>query len=134
MIAKLQDQVALLKKKVKYAREKNTLYKSLLDEANIGTSYLESRRHIKNLVRDNMKPESELPPSPERKVDPLVTSSPIRHHAMGQPAAGTGASPMVQAPPQLKQFYNKYPTLPHTESLSKHDSPSANANIEDDQH
>lgn len=131
LIARLQDQVVLLKKKVKYAREKNTLYKSLLDEANIGTSYLESRRHIKNLVRDNMKPESELPPSPERKVDPLVTSSPIRHHTTGQ--TGGIASPMGQAPPQLKQFYNKYPTLPHTESLSKQESPNDNDNDEEEE-
>ncbi|CAL9729799.1 nuclear envelope protein YPR174C [Monosporozyma unispora] len=120
-IARLKEQVALLKKKVKYAREKNALYKSLLDEANIGTSYLESRRHIKNLVRDNMKPESELPPSPERKVDPLVTSSPIRQS--GSASASASSNPhMAQAPPQLKNYYNKYPTLPHTESLAKQET------------
>lgn len=129
-IVKLKEQVVLLKKKLKYAREKNTLYKSLLDEANIGTTYLESRRHIKNLVRDNMKPESELPPSPERKVYPLVTSSPIRQNigattttSANKPTSSSSTTSYqndaVRAPPQMKSYYNKYPKLPHTESLIK---------------
>ena len=136
-IAKLKEQVALLKKKLKYAREKNTLYKSLLDEANIGTTYLESRRHIKNLVRDNMKPESELPPSPERKVYPLVTSSPIRQNLGATNGTSTNRlassssttshqNDTIQAPPQMKSYYNKYPKLPHTESLIKREPTTNN--------
>ena len=143
VIAKLKNQVALLKKKVKYAREKNTLYKSLLDEANIGTTYLESRRHIKNLVRDNMKPDSELPPSPERKVYPLVTSSPIRQQNIGAThnsdphkftLASSNASQqnsVLQAPPQIKSYYSKYPKLPHTESLIKREPSTNHENIKE---
>lgn len=119
----LRSQITLLKRKLQYAREKNTLYKSLLDDAAIGTTYLESRRHIRNLVRANVKPEVELPPSPDRKLPPLVTSSPLRngnHHAT------------TEDPPQLKSYYSKYRTLPHTEALSvKHDQVNNNNSKQD---
>lgn len=120
----LQAELKQVKSKLKFAREKNILYKSLLDEANIGSVYLESRRHIKNLEKENVKPQDELPPSPERKVFPLLTSSPIRKSPTSQSQNRTSNDSISRrlhpaAPPPQLNYYNKYPSLPHTEALNK---------------
>lgn len=175
----LLKEIALLKKKLQYSKEKNTLYKSMLDDANINTKFMKSRRHIHNLVKENVKPQDKLPPSPERKLQPLLTSSPIRlghsfpvsssnqvnsahppsqtstssnNHTNNENTAATSNdisdntnsrkkhisafstttdshkitdptdSKSIATPPQLKKFdYNKYSTLPTTESLKKQD-------------
>lgn len=118
---KLRNQLGLLEQKLdmvsedlKFAREKNALFEKLLDDANVDRSYVKSRRDIRNLEKHNIKPQDELPPSPERKVNPLVTSSPIRRLSTDQPDNRN----LNLAPPKIN-FYSKYPTIPHTESLSK---------------
>lgn len=96
-------------KKLKFAQEKNILLESLLDDANIDSEYVKSRRDIKNIQKENLKPETELPPSPRRTVNPLFTSSPMRKPSVDHgEELGTTDS-----------YYNKYPKIPETEILVK---------------
>lgn len=97
-------------KKLKFAQEKNTLLESLLDDANIDSEYVKSRRDIKNIQKENLKPETELPPSPRRTVNPLFTSSPMR-----KPSADHHGEEMGTT----DTYYNKYPKIPETEILVK---------------
>lgn len=101
-----QEDLRITQKRLKFANEKNALLESLLDDANIDREYVKSRRDIKNIQRDNLIPESELPPSPRRAVNPLFTSSPMRTGSKEEPAATT-------------DYYNKYPKIPETETLAK---------------
>ena len=114
-VSQLESQLRNANEDLKFAREKNTLFERLLDEANIDRSYVKSRRDIRNLEKHNIKPRDELPPSPERKVNPLVTSSPIRRLSGG--ADNIEGRNLNLAPPQIN-FYSKYPTIPRTESLA----------------
>lgn len=110
MRAKLQGtekELQITQKKLKFAQEKNTLLESLLDDANIDSEYVKSRRDIKNLQRENLKPDAELPPSPRRSVNPLFTSSPVRNPS----------SAVHHEQEASKNFYSKYPKIPETESL-----------------
>lgn len=101
------EDLQITQKRLKFAKEKNTLLESLLDDANIDREYVKSRRDIKNIQRDNLKPDTELPPSPRRTVNPLFTSSPMRNIATREePASST------------TDFYNKYPKIPETETLA----------------
>ncbi|SMN19835.1 hypothetical protein, no similarity [Maudiozyma saulgeensis] len=109
----LQKQLNAVSEDLKFAREKNVLFEKLLDDANVDRSYVKSRRDIRNLEKHNIKPQDELPPSPERKVNPLVTSSPI--HRLSTDHAENRNSKL--APPKIN-FYSKYPTIPQTESLA----------------
>lgn len=101
-----QEDLRITQKRLKFANEKNALLESLLDDANIDREYVKSRRDIKNIQRDNLIPETDLPPSPRRTVNPLYTSSPMRTGSKDEPAAST-------------EFYNKYPKIPETEVLAK---------------
>lgn len=101
-----REDLRITQKRLKFANEKNTLLESLLDDANIDREYVKSRRDIKNIQRDNLVPESELPPSPRRAVNPLYTSSPMRNGSKDESAAAT-------------EFYSKYPKIPETEVLAK---------------
>lgn len=110
----LQRQLRAANEDLKFAKEKNVLFEKLLDDANIDRSYVKSRRDIRNLEKYNIKPQDELPPSPERKVNPLVTSSPI--HRLNNNDQ-TDNTKLNLAPPKIN-FYSKYPTIPQTESLA----------------
>ena len=110
----LQRQLRAANEDLKFAKEKNVLFEKLLDDANIDRSYVKSRRDIRNLEKHNIKPQDELPPSPERKVNPLVTSSPI--HRLNNNDQTDNAK-LNLAPPKIN-FYSKYPTIPQTESLA----------------
>ncbi|QLQ78630.1 hypothetical protein HG537_0A08780 [Torulaspora globosa] len=101
-----REDLRITQKRLKFANEKNALLESLLDDANIDREYVKSRRDIKNIQRDNLIPETELPPSPRRAVNPLYTSSPMRNGSKDESAATT-------------DFYNKYPKIPETEVLAK---------------
>ncbi|QLL33720.1 hypothetical protein HG536_0F00440 [Torulaspora globosa] len=101
-----REDLRITQKRLKFANEKNALLESLLDDANIDREYVKSRRDIKNIQRDNLIPESELPPSPRRAVNPLYTSSPMRNGSKDESAAAT-------------DFYSKYPKIPETEALAK---------------
>ncbi|GAV53540.1 hypothetical protein ZYGR_0AK00420 [Zygosaccharomyces rouxii] len=114
--SKVQDmdkELQITQKKLKFAQEKNTLLESLLDDANIDSEYVKSRRDIKNLQKENLKPEAELPPSPRRSVNPLFTSSPMRKPSSAQDQE------QEQDPGQdpTQNFYSKYPKIPETELL-----------------
>ncbi|CAB4253918.1 hypothetical protein, no similarity [Maudiozyma barnettii] len=108
----LQRQLNAVSEDLKFAKEKNALFEKLLDDANVDRSYVKSRRDIRNLEKRNIKPQDELPPSPERKVNPLVTSSPIHRVSTDH----TESRNLKLAPPKIN-FYSKYPTIPRTESL-----------------
>ncbi|QLG72255.1 hypothetical protein HG535_0C06100 [Zygotorulaspora mrakii] len=104
----------ITQKKLKFAQEKNTLLESLLDDANIDSEYVKSKRDMKNIQRENLKPDSELPPSPRRTVNPLFTSSPMRN-----PSANTNTQPEDPSLALRDDFYNRYPKIPETESLTQ---------------
>lgn len=104
------EDLQITQKKLKFANEKNALLESLLDDANIDSDYVKSRRDIKNIQKDNLKPDSELPPSPRRTVNPLFTSSPMRNPSSNLPK---------DEPASTAEFYNKYPKIPETEVLAK---------------
>lgn len=115
--SKVQDmdkELQITNKKLKFAQEKNTLLESLLDDANVDSEYVKSRRDIKNLQKENLKPETELPPSPRRSINPLFTSSPMR-----KPASVQNQEHDIQEQPQesTQNFYSKYPKIPETELL-----------------
>lgn len=102
------EDLQITQKRLKFAKEKNALLESLLDDSNIDREYVKSRRDIKNIQRDNLIPDTELPPSPRRTVNPLFTSSPMRNIATRDEPAATASD-----------FYNKYPRIPETEALAK---------------
>ncbi|KAG0657939.1 hypothetical protein C6P45_002311 [Maudiozyma exigua] len=124
----LQRQLRVANEDLKFAKEKNVLFEKLLDDANIDRSYVKSRRDIRNLEKHNIKPQDELPPSPERKVNPLVTSSPI--HRLNNNDQ-TDSTKLNLAPPKIN-FYSKYPTIPQTESLAMGNSKSLQTDEEPD--
>lgn len=116
--SKVQDmdkELQITQKKLKFAQEKNTLLESLLDDANIDSEYVKSRRDIKNLQKENLKPEAELPPSPRRSINPLFTSSPMRKPSSAQEQEQEQGQEQRKDPQQ--NFYNKYPRIPETELL-----------------
>lgn len=116
--SKVQDMdkdLQISQKRLKFAQEKNALLESLLDDANIDGEYVKSRRDIKNLQRENLKPESELPPSPRRTVNPLFTSSPMRSKPSSSVQDNDNNEQNAHGPTQ--DFYSKYPKIPETELL-----------------
>ena len=138
-IHELKRQLKKLQREFKFSQEKNILFKKLLDDAQIDRSYLKSRRDIRNLEKCNVKPQQELPPSPQRKVSPLVTSSPIRKQSgpqtqvqkqpdhLDQPPLhqqqlpqGTDRNLHDLNPPRLN-FGSRYPSIPEIETLTKLD-------------
>lgn len=110
-------ELQITKKKLKFAKEKNTLLESLLDDANIDSEYVKSRRDIRNLQKENLIPESELPPSPRRTVNPLFTSSPIRRVNIGEKNPDIRYQPDNAPGTITAEYYNKYPRIPETELL-----------------
>ena len=144
-IRELKRQLKKLQREFKFSQEKNILFEKLLDDAQIDRSYLKSRRDIRNLEKYNVKPQQELPPSPQRKVSPLVTSSPIRKQSGPQIQAqrqpdhtdqqtlhqqqqqqqqqlpqGTDRNLHDFNPPRLN-FGSRYPSIPEIETLTKLD-------------
>ncbi|CAI4054179.1 Csa1p SKDI_16G4300 [Saccharomyces kudriavzevii IFO 1802] len=111
--AQLQQQLQSAQKELQFVKEKCHLLQSVLDDANIDQKYLESRRDMKNIERDNLKPTENLPPSPVRAVNPLVTSSPIHM----SPLQSRQRPLSALQPPKGPNFYAKYPKLPHTSIL-----------------
>ncbi|EJS41239.1 YPR174C [Saccharomyces arboricola H-6] len=111
--AQLQQQLQSTQKELQFVKEKCHLLQSVLDDANIDQRYLESRRDMKNIERDNLKPTENLPPSPVRAVNPLVTSSPIHM----SPLQSRQRPLSALQPPKGPNFYAKYPKLPHTNIL-----------------
>lgn len=110
------EELAITKKKLEFAKEKNSLLEELFDDGNMETEYVKSRRNIMNLQNSDRKPElKQLPrsPSPVLHVDPMFTSSPIR---------GTLAEPNSDAF-KNDAFYEKYPKIPETERLGSYYSP-----------
>ncbi|SCV05126.1 LANO_0H00606g1_1 [Lachancea nothofagi CBS 11611] len=106
-ITSLEQDLQLTRKKLMFAREKNSLLESLLDDANVDSDYVKSRRRITNLQKENLKPDfNALPLSPKRDVSPLFTSSPIR-------------LPNVAEEDPLSDYYEKYPRIPDAELLKK---------------
>ncbi|CCE64822.1 hypothetical protein TPHA_0I03210 [Tetrapisispora phaffii CBS 4417] len=110
----VEKELYLSKKKLKFAKEKNSLLESLLDDANIDSEYVKSRRDIKNLQKENLIPEADLPPSPRRTVNPLFTSSPMR-----KVSGSTKKNEEEVGKPTTSEFYNKYPKIPETEKLKQ---------------
>ncbi|CCK71050.1 Csa1p KNAG_0F03860 [Huiozyma naganishii CBS 8797] len=117
---RLRRQLVSTRNKLRYAREKNTLYQKLLDDADVDTTYVKSKRRIQNLQPPAAQQEKDtvktLPPSPKRPVAPLVTSSPIRTKQASKP----GRSNLVENPP-LMSDYHKFKSLPTTESMQRSD-------------
>ncbi|KOG96456.1 Csa1p DI49_5619 [Saccharomyces eubayanus] len=111
--AQLQLQLQSTQKELQFVKEKCHLLQSVLDDANIDQRYLESRRDMKNIERDNLKPTEILPPSPVRAVNPLVTSSPIHM----SPLQSRQRPLSALQPPKGPNFYAKYPKLPQTNIL-----------------
>ncbi|CCF56340.1 hypothetical protein KAFR_0B00400 [Kazachstania africana CBS 2517] len=108
----LKSKLRQRNKDLKFTQTKNELLQKALDEAKIDRSYVKSRRDIRNLEKENLKPHIELPPSPQRKVNPLVTSSPIRRSSFDH------LENEIAPPPKLN-FSAKYPSLPHAETQSQ---------------
>ncbi|CAI4037026.1 hypothetical protein SMKI_16G3250 [Saccharomyces mikatae IFO 1815] len=111
--AQLQQQLHTTQKELQFVKEKCHLLQSVLDDANIDQRYLESRRDMKNIERENLKPTENLPPSPIRAVNPLVTSSPIHM----SPLQSRQRPFSALQPPKGPNFYAKYPKLPQTNIL-----------------
>ncbi len=111
--AQLRQQLHSTQKELQFVKEKCHLLQSVLDDANIDQRYLESRRDMKNIERDNLKPTENLPPSPVRAVNPLVTSSPIHM----SPLQSRQRPVSSLQPPKGPNFYAKYPKLPQTNIL-----------------
>ncbi|EDO18369.1 hypothetical protein Kpol_1013p41 [Vanderwaltozyma polyspora DSM 70294] len=115
-ITSLTKELQISKKKLKFAKEKNLLLQSLLDDANIDSEYVKSRRDIKNLQKENLIPETDLPPSPKRTVNPLFTSSPMRKPTI----EANEDDDMNTGDIGPDEFYSKYPKIPETETLTQH--------------
>ncbi|CCD26922.1 Csa1p NDAI_0J00300 [Naumovozyma dairenensis CBS 421] len=80
-VEKMGSRINGLVRDLKFAQERNALYQTLLDESNIDGGYVKSRRDMKNIEKDNIKPQmqdQQLLLSPRRALNPLVTSSPLR--------------------------------------------------------
>ncbi|SCW04604.1 LAFE_0H17216g1_1 [Lachancea fermentati] len=103
----VEKDLKITKKRLKFSQEKNALLESLLDDANIDNEYVRSRRQIRNIQKENLKPiEGEIPPSPQHAMSPLFTSSPMRFNNQSD----------VRLDEQDK-FYHKYPKIPEAELL-----------------
>ncbi|SCU83610.1 LADA_0C12486g1_1 [Lachancea dasiensis] len=130
-VTSLENELQLARKKLMFAREKNALLESLLNDANIDDEYVKSRRRISNLQRADLKPEpGALPPSPKRALSPLYTSSPARLPNFKFDVPGIDAvhdvdkdarfgDPGLGEGDPLSGFYEKYPKIPGTELLKK---------------
>ncbi|CCH61144.1 hypothetical protein TBLA_0E00830 [Henningerozyma blattae CBS 6284] len=99
---------------LKFANEKNQLREDLLDDAKLDNGYLISRRQIKNLEKQNVKPKEELIYSPVRIPNPKYTSSP-----MNKPGTYDSNPFNYIGEPKTPYLYDKYRKLPETEQLNK---------------
>lgn len=109
----IKKELEITKRKLEFAKEKNTILKAILNDANVDSDYVKSRRDIKNLQTDNLKPQEELPPSPVRTVNPLFTSSPVRKTQSQEDTISE------KADGKQDTYYNKYPKIPETENLAR---------------
>lgn len=116
----LEKELKITKKKLRFSQEKTSLLEGLLDDANVDDDYVKFKRKITNLQRENVKPASALPPSPEhantKPLDPLFTSSPIRFNLPSDHED--------QEDPNKHKYYSRYPRIPETEDLNKDNEPS----------
>ncbi|SCU97472.1 LAME_0F19790g1_1 [Lachancea meyersii CBS 8951] len=121
-VGSLERDLQLTHKKLMFAREKNALLESLVNDANVDDEYVKSRRRITNFQKNDLKPEfGALPPSPRRAVSPLVTSSPIRLPYLDE-NDDEDDDDINDIDNHLKPrscFYEKYPRIPTTEPMQK---------------
>ncbi|SCU80713.1 LAFA_0C00760g1_1 [Lachancea sp. 'fantastica'] len=128
-VGSLERDLQLTRKKLMFAREKNALLESLVNDANVDDEYVKSRRRITNFQKTDLKPDfGALPPSPHRALNPLVTSSPVRLPNLDERDDDddddgddfnndANINSRRRKPPS--RFYEKYPSIPTTEPMQK---------------
>ncbi|CEP64680.1 Csa1p LALA0_S13e00518g [Lachancea lanzarotensis] len=128
-VGSLERDLQLTRKELMFAREKNALLESLVNDANVDDEYVKSRRRITNFQKNDLKPDfGALPPSPQRALSPLVTSSPVRLPNLDErdddgdefdDDFNDNANFYKAHRKPHSRFYEKYPSIPTTEPMQK---------------